>query len=126
MPGRRAKAARPKTRAKTKATKTTSTKKPRPAPAAAPAHCELCGEPSTTRRHASPSECFVALRQAIDAAREDLTLARGASAIAAHRADTFHAALRQIADLLRPAHSPRALPGVLARARALVAPHAGP
>src|SRR5436305_7115 len=51
-------------------------------PATAPAtRCDLCGEATSGGpRHASAAECFVALRQALDAAREEVTLARAASA----------------------------------------------
>jgi hypothetical protein len=117
MPGRRTKAARPKPAAR----------KTGAVPAAPAAmRCDLCGEASgTARRHASASECFVALRQAVDASREDLTLARREGAIVAHRAETLHGALREIADLLRPDLPPKALPGVVARVRALAVQHAG-
>jgi hypothetical protein len=70
-----------------------------PAPAA-PTGCELCGEPSgDAPRHGSPAECFATLRQALDAARDGLNLARGRAAVAEHHAETFQNALREIAGL---------------------------
>src|SRR5262245_1219058 len=83
--------------------------------------CDLCGEATSgTPRHASASECFVVLRQALDAAREDVTLARGRLAVAEHRAHGAEEALQAVADLLRGETTPKALPRLVARIKALL------
>ena len=88
--------------------------------------CDLCGEVTTGGpRHASAAECFVALRQALEAAREELTLARGRLALVEHRASGAQEALGAIAELLRGEMTPKAVPRLVARIKELIAPHTG-
>ncbi len=96
-----------------------------PASAAPPtSRCDLCGEPTSgVPRHASPSECFVALRQALDGAREDVKLARGRLAFVEQQASTAQEALRAVAQIVRGETTPKALPRLVARIRELIAPH---
>ena len=96
-------------------------------PATAPAtRCDLCGEATSGGpRHASAAECFVALRQALDAAREEVTLARGRLALVEHRAGGAEEALRAVAELFRGDTTPKALPRLVARIKELIALHAG-
>src|SRR5213080_2340914 len=79
-------------------------------PATAPAtRCDLCGEATSgAPRHASAAECFVALRQALDTAREEVTLLRGRLALVEHQASGAQ----------------KALPRLVARIKELIAPHA--
>ena len=67
----------------------------------------------------------MALRQALDAAREEMTLARGRLALVEHRASGAQQALRAVAELLRGDTTPKALPRLVARIKELTAPHTG-
>src|SRR5262245_26853140 len=99
----------------------------RPLPGTAPptSRCDLCGEATNgPPRHAAVSECFVALRQALDTAREEITLARGRLALIEHRASRAQESLRAVAELLGGAMTPKTLPRLFVRIKELVAPHA--
>ena len=67
----------------------------------------------------------MALRQALDAAREEVTLARGRMALVEHRASGAQEALRAVAELLRGDTTSKALPRLVARIKELIAPHTG-
>ena len=96
-----------------------------PAPAPATRRCDLCGEATSgAPRHASAAECFVALRQALDTAREEVTLVRGRLALVEHQASGAEKALRAVAELLRAETTPKTLPRLVARIKELIAPHA--
>jgi delta 1-pyrroline-5-carboxylate dehydrogenase len=85
---------------------------------ATPTNCELCGEPSGgAPRHASPAECFATLRQALNAAREELNLARGQAAVAEHHAEMFQNALRELAGLVARELPAKSVPRVIAQVR---------
>src|SRR5436853_2365073 len=78
--------------------------------------CDLCGEATSGGpRHASAAECFVALRQALDAAREEVTLVRGRLALVEHHASGAQKALGAVAELLRGETTPKTLPRLVAR-----------
>ena len=66
----------------------------------------------------------MALRQALDAAREEMTLARGRLALVEHQASGAQKALRAVAELLRGETTPKTLPRLVARIKELIAPHA--
>ena len=67
----------------------------------------------------------MALRQALDAAREEMTLARGRLALVEHRASGAQEALRAVAELLRgETTTPKTLSRLVARIKELIAPHA--
>src|SRR5438128_9869020 len=94
-----------------------------PGTAPAPRRCDLCGEATSgAPRHASAAECFAALRQALDAAREEVTLARGRLALVEHQASGAQTALRAVAELLRGETTPKTLPRLVARIKELIAP----
>jgi hypothetical protein len=66
----------------------------------------------------------VGLRQALDAAREEVTLARGRLALVEHRASGAQEAFRAVAELLRGEMTPKVLPRLVARITEVIAPHA--
>ena len=66
----------------------------------------------------------MALRQALDAAREEVTLVRGRLALVEHHASGAQKALGAVAELLRGETTPKTLPRLVARIKELIAPHA--
>ena len=67
----------------------------------------------------------MALRQGLDAAREEVTLARGRLALVEHGASGAQEALLAIAELLRGDTTPKAMPRLVARIKELIALHTG-